>query len=98
MLQFAFDGDGTNVHRPHNHYENSICYPGTHDNDTAVSATYQSPASLPITNPCYNPSAAVPGLRSRKSALKQRSRSREIYLQYRPWRAKRRAEMVTLCC
>jgi len=36
VLQFAFDGDGTNVHRPHNHYENSICYPGTHDNDTAV--------------------------------------------------------------
>jgi len=36
VLQFAFDGDGTNIHRPHNHYPNSICYPGTHDNDTAV--------------------------------------------------------------
>jgi len=36
VLQFAFDGDGLNLHRPHNHYANSIVYPGTHDNDTSV--------------------------------------------------------------
>ncbi|KAK3259009.1 hypothetical protein CYMTET_31973 [Cymbomonas tetramitiformis] len=36
VLQFAWEGGGANVHLPHNHYPNSICYPGTHDNDTAA--------------------------------------------------------------
>jgi hypothetical protein len=28
-------GLGRNPHLPHNHYENSFCYPGTHDNETS---------------------------------------------------------------
>ena len=35
VLQFAWGGDGRNPHLPHNHYENSFCYPGTHDNETS---------------------------------------------------------------
>jgi|EP00982_Pelagococcus_subviridis_P010352 4-alpha-glucanotransferase len=34
VLQFAWGGDGHSPHLPHNHYENSFCYPGTHDNET----------------------------------------------------------------
>mmetsp|Transcript_13974 Transcript_13974/g.29857 ORF Transcript_13974/g.29857 Transcript_13974/m.29857 type:complete len:605 (-) Transcript_13974:267-2081(-) len=36
VLQFAWEGGATNVHLPHNHYVQSIVYPGTHDNDTTV--------------------------------------------------------------
>lgn len=28
VLQFAWGGGSTNVHLPHNHYENSVVYPG----------------------------------------------------------------------
>jgi 4-alpha-glucanotransferase len=35
VLQFAWGGDGRNPHLLHNHYENSFCYPGTHDNETS---------------------------------------------------------------
>ena len=28
VLQFAFGSGPTNTHLPHNHYENSVCYPG----------------------------------------------------------------------
>ena len=34
VLQFAWGGDSRSPHLPHNHYENSFCYPGTHDNQT----------------------------------------------------------------
>jgi hypothetical protein len=36
VLQFAWGGGPNNVHLPHMHYENSFCYPGTHDNETSV--------------------------------------------------------------
>jgi len=36
VLQFGFSTDGTNLHLPHNHATNSVCYTGTHDNDTTV--------------------------------------------------------------
>ncbi|KAK9824025.1 hypothetical protein WJX72_007052 [[Myrmecia] bisecta] len=36
VLQFAWGGAPDNPHLPHNHYQNSVCYPGTHDNETAV--------------------------------------------------------------
>ena len=35
VLQFAFEDPNDNMMMPHNHMENCICYPGTHDNDTA---------------------------------------------------------------
>jgi 4-alpha-glucanotransferase len=34
VLQFAFDGDPSNLHITHNHKPNQVVYPGTHDNDT----------------------------------------------------------------
>ena len=34
VLQFACGGDSQSPHLPHNMYENSFCYPGTHDNQT----------------------------------------------------------------
>ncbi len=36
VLQFAFDGSDDNPHRLRNHKPNSVCYTGTHDNDTTV--------------------------------------------------------------
>jgi len=34
VLAFAFDSGSSNLYLPHNCTENSICYVGTHDNDT----------------------------------------------------------------
>ncbi|CEL95313.1 unnamed protein product [Vitrella brassicaformis CCMP3155] len=36
VLQFAWGGDSSNIHLPHNVADNSVVYPGTHDNDTAL--------------------------------------------------------------
>jgi 4-alpha-glucanotransferase len=36
VLQFAFDGDPRNPHLPANHEPDSVCYTGTHDNDTTL--------------------------------------------------------------
>eukprot|EP00270_Netrium_digitus_P017985 TRINITY_DN675_c0_g1_i2.p1 TRINITY_DN675_c0_g1~~TRINITY_DN675_c0_g1_i2.p1 ORF type:complete len:661 (-),score=177.79 TRINITY_DN675_c0_g1_i2:148-2130(-) len=36
VLQFAFGGNSTNPHLPHNHEQNQVVYPGTHDNETVV--------------------------------------------------------------
>jgi 4-alpha-glucanotransferase len=36
ILQFAFGGDPNNPYLPHHYIHNSVVYPGTHDNDTAI--------------------------------------------------------------
>jgi 4-alpha-glucanotransferase len=36
VLQFAFDGDASSPHLPHNYTVDSVVYTGTHDNDTAI--------------------------------------------------------------
>lgn len=36
ILQFGFDGDPANPHLPVNHAPDSLCYTGTHDNDTTL--------------------------------------------------------------
>lgn len=36
ILQFAFEDIDDNAFLPHNHNINSVCYSGTHDNDTTV--------------------------------------------------------------
>lgn len=36
VLQFAFGGDAQNAYLPHQHVPNTVIYPGTHDNDTAL--------------------------------------------------------------
>jgi 4-alpha-glucanotransferase len=35
VLQFAFDGNPTNPHRPDNYIPNTVVYTGTHDNNTS---------------------------------------------------------------
>jgi len=36
VLQFAFDGDPENPHLPRHHGPDTVCYTGTHDNDTTL--------------------------------------------------------------
>ncbi|HOM14285.1 MAG TPA: 4-alpha-glucanotransferase [Rubrivivax sp.] len=36
ILQFAFGGEADNAYLPHHHEPDSVVYPGTHDNDTAL--------------------------------------------------------------
>lgn len=36
VLQFAFDSDTDNPHLPHRHGGDTVCYTGTHDNDTTL--------------------------------------------------------------
>ncbi|MCC5857641.1 MAG: 4-alpha-glucanotransferase [Ectothiorhodospiraceae bacterium] len=36
VLQFGFEGDADNPHRPGNHVPESVVYTGTHDNDTTL--------------------------------------------------------------
>jgi len=36
VLQFAFDGDPRNPHLPSQHEADTVCYTGTHDNDTTL--------------------------------------------------------------
>ncbi len=36
VLQFAFDAQGESAYLPHNCQPNSVCYVGTHDNDTVL--------------------------------------------------------------
>lgn len=36
VLQFAFDSNGDSSYLPHNCIKNSVCYIGTHDNDTVL--------------------------------------------------------------
>lgn len=36
VLQFAFDGDPRNPHLPAHHEADTVCYTGTHDNDTTL--------------------------------------------------------------
>ena len=36
VLQFAFGGDASNPHLPHNYVSHAVAYTGTHDNDTVV--------------------------------------------------------------
>jgi 4-alpha-glucanotransferase len=36
VLQFAFDGNNSNPHLPHQHENDDVVYTGTHDNDTSL--------------------------------------------------------------
>ena len=44
VLQFAFDPDSESAYLPHNHCVNSVCYTGTHDNDTLCGWLMSAPA------------------------------------------------------
>ena len=43
VLEFAFDPGSDSDYLPHNHNENSVCYAGTHDNDTIIGWIKSSP-------------------------------------------------------
>ena len=36
VLQFGFSGRGAHIHLPHKYEHNTVCYTGTHDNDTTL--------------------------------------------------------------
>lgn len=44
VLQFAWGGSASNPHLSHNHYENCVVYPATHDNETTVGWFKRIPA------------------------------------------------------
>jgi len=44
VLQFGFDGDPGNPHLPQHHEPDSVCYTGTHDNDTTLGWWHTMPA------------------------------------------------------
>ena len=48
ILQFAWgqDDGGKNAYLPHNHTQDSVVYPGTHDNDTTVGWWASAPESV----------------------------------------------------
>jgi 4-alpha-glucanotransferase len=60
VLQFAFGGDATNPHLPHNHVPNSVAYTGTHDNDTTAGWFATLPASERARVRRYVPEATSP--------------------------------------
>ncbi|MDR0883885.1 MAG: 4-alpha-glucanotransferase [Oscillospiraceae bacterium] len=45
VLQFAFDGDGHNIHLPHNYPKNCVAYTGTHDNNTLLGYIWEADAA-----------------------------------------------------
>jgi 4-alpha-glucanotransferase len=48
VLQFAWGSGATNTHLPHNHYENSVCYPGTDLSAVPQSPFFQTHGDLPV--------------------------------------------------
>ncbi len=42
VLQFGFLGDENSPHLPHNYINNSVCYTGTHDNNTLLGFMWES--------------------------------------------------------
>ena len=53
VLQFAWGSGGTNIHLPHNHYENSVCYPGEPLSECVLCVPVVSASSLSIS--CLQP-------------------------------------------
>jgi 4-alpha-glucanotransferase len=63
VLQFAFDGDATNPHLPHNHARDDVVYTGTHDNDTTLGWFASAPPATRERMLDYlgQPGEAIPG-------------------------------------
>ncbi|MDR7089598.1 MULTISPECIES: 4-alpha-glucanotransferase [Cellvibrio] len=64
VLQFAFDGNTSNPHLPHNHTRNDVIYTGTHDNDTTVGwfATLSDANRQQVKQYCFNSADEMPWL------------------------------------
>ena len=41
VFQFGFLGDDDNIHLPHNYGKNTVCYTGTHDNNTLLGYVWE---------------------------------------------------------
>ncbi len=64
VLSFAFDGDNNNLHLPKNIVYNSVCYTGTHDNDTLVGLINSlSPERLEVLENCVKESCKQLGVK-----------------------------------
>jgi len=63
VLQFAFDGDPGNPHLPHKHGPDTVCYTGTHDNDTTLGwwRALDGPARRRVADYLQRPDPAMPG-------------------------------------
>lgn len=64
VLQFAFDGNASNPHLPHNHTPTDVIYTGTHDNDTTI-GWWQSLSETnraQLKNYCFDSDVAMPWL------------------------------------
>ncbi len=48
VLQFGFAGRGAHLHLPHKYDRNTVCYTGTHDNDTTLGWWMSSICILPV--------------------------------------------------
>lgn len=68
VLQFAFDGNPQNPYLPENIGENSICYTGTHDNDTLIGFLKKS--NLSEIQPRIKEAVLKEGINQRISGVK----------------------------
>ena len=62
VLQFAFDGDPQNLHLPHRHDPDTVCYTGTHDNDTTLGwwNALDEPARQRVADALQRPAPVLP--------------------------------------
>ena len=52
VLQFAWGSGATNTHLPHNHYENSVCYPGRSSSHVPGGLQSRVFLALPLASQC----------------------------------------------
>lgn len=64
VLQFAFDGNYSNPHLPHNHSHDEVIYTGTHDNDTTLGwySTLAEEHRQQVARYCFNSTEPMPWL------------------------------------
>ena len=60
VLQFAWGSGATNTHLPHNHYENSVCYPGQFSSQAPRGLQTRAFLALPPASQCLLPDLRTP--------------------------------------
>jgi 4-alpha-glucanotransferase len=75
VLQFAWDGDPSNPHLPHNYRVNTVVYTGTHDNDTTRGWWATQPAEAQYEVLRYLGRHHLPPLRISPQLIRQAMRS-----------------------
>lgn len=77
ILSFAFNGDENNLYLPQNIEENSVCYTGTHDNDTLIGLIENS-SEWDYTNLVGGVKNSLRVLKMKKSITNKRSLANAI--------------------